>query len=455
MGVHDALSLLGSRTSVVTELQGLVHVGLFTALVALLVRVRRQARTPRAARGVGVLAVLIFAWTFTHPGSVFEVASYLAAALLGGPALRTFSAPLRTRILAIISFAVLVQTAGPWPTGIVVTGMAAGLAALRARPGQTARESVLVQGAILLATFAASIVAFLIHPLIGLGTQGLFAFMLLRHVSWVVDTRRGAGGSLRDYWCYQLFYPSCYGSTERYGDFQARNPDLGGLIDDARLVRVAARGALYFWLSRLIPADLSTLLAPAPWPVFAARYFVSFVESSLFLMATWSILEASALAWGVRIHANFAGILAARSPSEFWYAWRGTMTRWLVEYVYIPLGGSRAHQVRNVFAVFAVSASWHWMGIPFLQSGTTRLTPAAFVPIGTWALVNAVVLAAALTWRRRGRSLWPSWTPAAVRSATARLGTWAFGGVTATFLAFQGPLVPRFPEFVLRLLGLG
>jgi hypothetical protein len=35
------------------------------------------------------------------------------------------------------------------------------------------------------------------------------------------------------------------------------------------------------------------------------------------------------------------------------------------------------------------------------------------------------------------------------------VGTWAFGGITATFLAFRGDLVPRFPEFLLRLVGLG
>jgi hypothetical protein len=169
-------------------------------------------------------------------------------------------------------------------------------------------------------------------------------------------------------------------------------------------------------------------------------------------MAVWSTLEAMALCWGMRIHPNFAGILAARSPSQFWYAWRGTMARWLVEYVYIPLGGNRGHQTRNVFAVFAVSAAWHALGVPFLEPN--RLA-AALAPIGTWALVNAVVLSVALAWRRRGGTLWPRMTPAPVRIGVAHLGTWMFGGITATVLAFQsGDLLVHFPAFLGRLAGL-
>ena len=76
------------------------------------------------------------------------------------------------------------------------------------------------------------------------------------------------------------------------------------------------------------------------------------------------------------------------------------------------------------------------------------------MPIGAWALVNAVVLAAAGVWRRRGWKLWPAATPAPVRAGAAHLGTWAFGAVTVMFLEFRGPLVNRFPELLARLVGL-
>jgi hypothetical protein len=213
---------------------------------------------------------------------------------------------------------------------------------------------------------------------------------------------------------------------------------------------VAVRGTVYLWLVLQIPYTLPDLLATPGHLAFLGGYLLVFVRGALFMMGAWSMLEALALGWGVRMHPNFSGILAAHSPSQFWYAWRGTMTRWLVDYVYIPLGGNRAHQTRNVFAVFAVSGAWHCMGVPFLI--TTRGV-GDLVPIGAWALVNATVLAATLAWRRHAGPTRPARSAGPVGLAAAHVGTWMFGGVTATFLAFQGDLVPQFPTFLLRLLG--
>jgi hypothetical protein len=52
---------------------------------------------------------------------------------------------------------------------------------------------------------------------------------------------------------------------------------------------------------------------------------------------------------------------------------------------------------------------------------------------------------------QRGWRLWPAATPAPIYAGANRLGTWVFGGVTVTFLSFQGDLATRFPEFLLRL----
>jgi hypothetical protein len=462
--VHMALPILagagyllraaGVPERVVPTVVQAVNLALYAGLVAALVRLRRRASSGRVAVLLGVLAAAMGLWIARHPSHGFETAlargDHLLLAGLGGAALRMLPVTTRVGVLVAGSLAVLVSLAGPVAPAIVLAGMAIGVTAERLGAAARAERAALVQAAIMIATLAACRFAWLRDPDIGRGAQGLFAFMLLRHVSWVVDVRRGAGGTLLDYWCYQLFYPCCYGATERYADFRGRNPDPGAFVDDARLFRAAVRGNAYLLLVLYMPFTLSDLLAAPGWLAFAAGYLLIFVRAAFFLMGIWSILEALALGWGVRIHPNFAGILAARSPSQFWYAWRGTMTRWLVEYVYIPLGGNRAHQTRNVFVVFAVSATWHWMGIPFLRADTTA---AAFVPVGAWALVNAVVLGAALAWRRRALRLWPAATPDVVRAGAARLGTWAFGGVTATFLAFQGDLVGRFPEFLLRLAG--
>ena len=440
---------------VVGLLQQLTYLGLYAAMVLVLVRIRGRAANPRVAAVLAVVAVLLATWIALHPGRGFAVAlargDHLLCAGFAGAAFRHLPVHLRTRVLVAVSLGTLVLLAGPLPLALVLVGMASGVAAERVAAPSSVRRAVIVQAALMLATLAACRYVWLLNPRLGLGAQGLFAVMLLRHVSWLIDVRRGAGGGLLDYWCFQLFYPCCYGATERYADFRSRNAVPGAVVDDPALFRLAMLGTVYLWASMRIDYGLEDLLAAPRWRDLVGVYFMVFVHGALALMGLWAILQALALAWGMRIHPNFAGILAARSPSQFWHAWRGTMTSWLIEYVYIPLGGNRANQVRNVFVVFAVSAAWHWMGVPFVQY---RLRLADFAPIGAWALVNAVVLAAAGLWRRHGWRLWPEATPHPVRTGSAHLATWAFGGVTVMFLGFQGPLVQRFPEFLRRLAGL-
>ena len=360
-------------------------------VLGVLILVRRGAADRRVAFLLAGLATALASWIVLHPTAGSELAlvrgDHLLAAGFGGAAIRPPSRGARLRVLVAVSAGVLFLLAGPLPILLVYAGMTSGVAALRIDPGAGPGRTSLVQGAIMAVTGVVCLVAARRYGSLGLVAQGLFAFMLLRHLSWVVDVRRGAAGTFLDYCCFQLFYPCCYGATERFADFRARNADPGRYVDEARLFRVALRGAAYSGLWLVLPAaiDLERLLTVPGRLAFAAAYLLFFVRSAVFLMALWSTLEAMALCWGMRIHPNFAGILAARSPSQFWYAWRGTMTCWLIDYVYIPLGGNRAHHVRNVFAVFAVSAAWHAWGVPFLRP--THL-PTALVPIGAWALAQ-------------------------------------------------------------------
>ena len=48
-----------------------------------------------------------------------------------------------------------------------------------------------------------------------------------------------------------------------------------------------------------------------------------------------------ALLLGVRLPANFASPYRVRSVREFWHRWHMTLSRWLRDYVYLPLGGDR------------------------------------------------------------------------------------------------------------------
>jgi alginate O-acetyltransferase complex protein AlgI len=80
-----------------------------------------------------------------------------------------------------------------------------------------------------------------------------------------------------------------------------------------------------------------------------------------------------ALLLGFRFPANFDAPYTARSLREFWRRWHMTLSRWLRDYVYIPLGGSRDSRwrtYRNLMITMAVGGLWHGAGWTFVLWGT-------------------------------------------------------------------------------------
>jgi D-alanyl-lipoteichoic acid acyltransferase DltB (MBOAT superfamily) len=59
---------------------------------------------------------------------------------------------------------------------------------------------------------------------------------------------------------------------------------------------------------------------------------------------------------------NFCQPYMSLSPSEFWRRWHCSLNRWLTDYIYIPLGGSRCSKRErrfNVLVTFGLSGLWH------------------------------------------------------------------------------------------------
>lgn len=79
-----------------------------------------------------------------------------------------------------------------------------------------------------------------------------------------------------------------------------------------------------------------------------------------------------ALLIGIRLPFNFDAPYKARSIADFWRRWHITLSTFLRDYVYIPLGGSRvsvARQCLNIFIVMLVCGLWHGAGWTFIAWG--------------------------------------------------------------------------------------
>jgi D-alanyl-lipoteichoic acid acyltransferase DltB (MBOAT superfamily) len=79
-----------------------------------------------------------------------------------------------------------------------------------------------------------------------------------------------------------------------------------------------------------------------------------------------------ALLLGFRLPENFARPYGAASASDFWRRWHMTLSRWLRDYLYIPLGGSRVSEGRtyaNLLVTMTLGGLWHGAAVTFVLWG--------------------------------------------------------------------------------------
>ncbi len=79
-----------------------------------------------------------------------------------------------------------------------------------------------------------------------------------------------------------------------------------------------------------------------------------------------------ALLLGFRFPQNFDGPYTATSLQDFWRRWHMTLSRWLRDYLYIPLGGNRGGKwrtYRNLMITFVLGGLWHGAAWTFVVWG--------------------------------------------------------------------------------------
>jgi D-alanyl-lipoteichoic acid acyltransferase DltB (MBOAT superfamily) len=110
------------------------------------------------------------------------------------------------------------------------------------------------------------------------------------------------------------------------------------------------------------------------------------------------IAVGSALLLGVRFPVNFDAPYKATSPVEFWRRWHISLSTWLRDYLYIPLGGNRRGRARrylNLLVTMLLGGLWHGAAWTFVL----------------WGLLHGLGLAATHVVRAMGAQLRPRTAP--------------------------------------------
>ena len=134
------------------------------------------------------------------------------------------------------------------------------------------------------------------------------------------------------------------------------------------------------FFKKIVLADNLTLYITSTSPRFAS---ISMWERWFFLTALAlriyfdfsgysDIAIGIARMMGIELPINFNWPYVARNLQEFWHRWHISLSLWIRDYIYIPLGGSRHGKVRTVFnaiAAFSLCGLWHGAAWNFLFWG--------------------------------------------------------------------------------------
>ena len=130
-------------------------------------------------------------------------------------------------------------------------------------------------------------------------------------------------------------------------------------------VVVADRVALY--VDTVLPSyenytGLSCFVAST---LYTIQIYADFAGYSLMAIGVGKVL-------GFELTENFHRPYFAVSVTDFWHRWHISLSTWLKDYIYIPMGGSRCSKLRNywnIFVTFLVSGIWHGANWTFIVWG--------------------------------------------------------------------------------------
>lgn len=208
------------------------------------------------------------------------------------------------------------------------------------------------------------------------------SFFTFSSISYVVDVYQkkvNAEHNLVDYALYVGFFPCLVsGPINRAGDILPQLKNWRPFSSER--MEYGLYTAMWGIFMKVVVADRFGLYVDHVYAGFnelsGATCFVAAVMYSVQIYADFAGYSLMAIgiahALGLDIHENFRRPYFSTSVGDFWRRWHISLSSWLRDYVYIPLGGSRCSKLRSCFntiITFLVSGIWHGANWTFVLWG--------------------------------------------------------------------------------------
>lgn len=210
------------------------------------------------------------------------------------------------------------------------------------------------------------------------------SFFTFQKISYTVDVYRKNSRPLKsitDYALYIMLFPQLIaGPIVRYNEIadqltdrkqnETYNNKLIGfyrfIIGLSKKVLIANSVGVYAdVVFNLAPADLTFLTSWIGLFAYAIQIYFDFSGYSDMAIGLGKMI-------GFNFSENFNNPYISRSITEFWKRWHISLSTWMRDYIYIPLGGNRSNKFKlyvNLWIVFLISGFWHGASWNFILWG--------------------------------------------------------------------------------------
>lgn len=208
------------------------------------------------------------------------------------------------------------------------------------------------------------------------------SFYTFQTLSYVIDVYRGDEPVERDFALFSLyvtFFPQLVaGPIERPGNLIPQLREKNKLTSENARIGLQKMAVGFF--KKIVVADLFADYVNAVFnDAQSATGFGVALGSILFAVQIYcdfsgytDIAIGCSRVMGIRLMKNFDMPYISTSIKEFWARWHISLSSWLRDYLYFPLGGSRCSKPRhlfNILVVFLASGLWHGANWTFVLWG--------------------------------------------------------------------------------------
>ncbi|MBL0385482.1 MBOAT family protein [Tumebacillus sp. ITR2] len=215
-------------------------------------------------------------------------------------------------------------------------------------------------------------------PVVKLAVPLAISFFVFEFVHYLVDVYKGKAQrvTLREFFLFIFFFPSLVaGPIKRIQSFEKDRISFTSGDVYQGLFRMGIglfkKIALADSLNPLfapIFADPGSASLAALWVAMYAYAFKIYLDFSAYS----DVAIGAAQCFGYHLPENFNWPYISRSLGEFWRRWHISLSSWIRDYLYIPLGGNRKGFARGLLFLFlamTISGLWHGANWTFVVWG--------------------------------------------------------------------------------------